>query len=142
MGEYAHQGSKENLLGKHPSGKMVKLLSNELQVKTNTPPCFIWCTYEDKTVPMENSLMFAGSAAEKSCAFRFTHLPKGRPRHGIEGQTAVCASASVGGGLPVLAESAEFCGVNLFARVRRREEAEFILRFTPSIRLVTSAAAF
>ncbi len=61
MGEYTHQGSKQYLLGKHPPSKLVKLLSNELQVKTNTPPCFIWCTYEDKTVPMENSLMFAGA---------------------------------------------------------------------------------
>jgi acetyl esterase/lipase len=68
MGEYAHQGSKDNLLGKHPSGDLVELLSSELQVKTNTPPCFIWCTYEDKTVPMENSLMFAE-------ALRKNHVP-------------------------------------------------------------------
>jgi len=68
MGKYTHSGSRENLLGKHPSGKLVKLLSNELQVKTNTPPCFIWCTYEDKTVPMENSLMFAE-------ALRKSHVP-------------------------------------------------------------------
>jgi acetyl esterase/lipase len=68
MGEYTHQGSKQYLLGRHPSSKLVKLLSNELQVKTNTPPCFIWCTYEDKTVPMENSLMFAG-------ALRKNHVP-------------------------------------------------------------------
>ncbi|MGA2685771.1 MAG: alpha/beta hydrolase [Verrucomicrobiota bacterium] len=68
MGEYTHQGSKQYLLGKHPSSKLVKLLSNELQVKTNTPPCFIWCTYEDQTVSMENSLMFAG-------ALRKNHVP-------------------------------------------------------------------
>ena len=68
MGEYTHQGSKKNLLGKNPSRKLITLLSNELQVKTNTPPCFIWCTYEDKTVPMENSLMFAG-------ALRKNHVP-------------------------------------------------------------------
>src|SRR5271154_3257073 len=59
LGEFAHQGSKENLLGKNPSPELVKLLSNELQVTTNTPPCFIWSTEEDQTVPVENSLMFA-----------------------------------------------------------------------------------
>jgi acetyl esterase/lipase len=68
MGAYTHQGSKENLLGRHPSRNLVKLLSNELQVKTNTPPCFIWCTYEDETVPMQNSLMFAE-------ALRKNHVP-------------------------------------------------------------------
>ena len=25
--------------------ELVELLSNELQVTTNTPPCFVWCTY-------------------------------------------------------------------------------------------------
>jgi len=68
MGAYTHQGSKENLLGRHPSRNLVKLLSNELQVKTNTPPCFIWCTYEDETVPMQKSLMFAE-------ALRKNHVP-------------------------------------------------------------------
>src|SRR5205814_5810147 len=33
MGERTHQGSKNNLLGKDPSPELVKLLSNELQVK-------------------------------------------------------------------------------------------------------------
>lgn len=68
LGEFAHQGSKENLLGKSPSPELVQLLSNELQVTTNTPPCFIWTTFEDKTVPMENSLLFAG-------ALRKNHVP-------------------------------------------------------------------
>ncbi len=68
LGEFAHKGSRDNLLGKNPSPELVKLLSNELQVTTNTPPCFIWATFEDKTVPMENSLMFAG-------ALRKNHVP-------------------------------------------------------------------
>ncbi len=68
MGEFAHQISKDNLLGKNPAAKLVTELSNELQVKTNTPPCFIWCTGQDKSVPMENSLMFAE-------ALRKNHVP-------------------------------------------------------------------
>jgi acetyl esterase/lipase len=68
MGEYAHQGSKTNLLGPRPSKKMVKYLSGELQVTTNTPPCFLWSTYQDKTVPVENTLMFAE-------ALRKNHVP-------------------------------------------------------------------
>lgn len=68
MGEFAHQISKDNLLGKNPAAKLVTELSNELQVKTNTPPCFIWCTGQDESVPMENSLMFAE-------ALRKNHVP-------------------------------------------------------------------
>src|ERR1035438_8584665 len=59
LGEFTHQGSKENLLGKNPDPELVKLLSNELQVTPNTPPCFLWTTFEDKAVPMENTMMFA-----------------------------------------------------------------------------------
>jgi len=77
MGQYTHQGSRENLLGKHPSRKLVKLLSNELQVKSNTPPCFIWSTYEDKTVLMENSLMFAEALWKQQVPFALHIYEKG-----------------------------------------------------------------
>jgi acetyl esterase/lipase len=69
MGEFTHQGSKENLLGKKPSRKLVKLLSNELQVTTNTPPCFLWTTFEDKTVPPENTLLFAEALRKNRVPF-------------------------------------------------------------------------
>ena len=81
MGEFAHQGSKENLLGKKPSPELVTLLSNELQVTTNTPPCFLWATFEDKTVPVENTLMFAGALRKNHVPFDLHIYQKGR--HGL-----------------------------------------------------------
>jgi acetyl esterase/lipase len=66
MGQYAHAGSKRSLLGDNPSPELVKLLSNELQVTAQTPPCFIWHTYEDQAVPVENSLVFA-EALRQAC---------------------------------------------------------------------------
>ena len=81
MGEYAHQGSKTNLLGTHPPSKLVKLLSNELQVTTNTPPCFIWQTFEDKTVSVENSLMFAEALRKNHVPFDLHIYQKGK--HGL-----------------------------------------------------------
>jgi acetyl esterase/lipase len=68
MGEFTHQGSKDNLLGENPSPELVQETSSELQVTPDTPPCFIWCTCEDETVPPENTLMFAG-------ALRKNHVP-------------------------------------------------------------------
>jgi acetyl esterase/lipase len=84
MGEFAHQGSKDNLLGKHPSDKLVKRLSSELQVTTNTPPCFIWCTYEDKTVPVENSLMFAEALRKNHVPFDLHIYQKGGHGMGLK----------------------------------------------------------
>jgi len=77
MGEFAHKGSKENLLGKNPSPELVKLLSNELQVTTNTPPCFIWTTFEDTVVPMENSMLFAGALRKNRVPFDLHVYQKG-----------------------------------------------------------------
>jgi acetyl esterase/lipase len=68
MGQFTHQGSKDNLLGKNPSPELVRELSNELQITSNTPPCFIWHTWEDNAVPVENSLQFAK-------ALRKAHVP-------------------------------------------------------------------
>ena len=52
---YTHMGSRINLLGKKPTKELVKLYSNELQVKKNTPPTFIVQAIDDKTVPIANS---------------------------------------------------------------------------------------
>lgn len=53
-----HLGSRKNLLGDHPDDALVRLMSNELQVTRNTPPTFIVHSTDDKTVPVENALMF------------------------------------------------------------------------------------
>jgi len=81
MGEFTHYGSKENLLGKNPSPEMVKLLSNELQVTPNTPPCFLWTTFEDRTVPMENTMLFAEALRKNNVPFDLHVYQKGG--HGV-----------------------------------------------------------
>ena len=81
MGQFTHQGSKNNLLGKNPSPELVKLLSNELQVTKETPPCFVWHTYEDTAVPVENSLLFAEALRKAGVPFDLHVYQKGR--HGI-----------------------------------------------------------
>lgn len=81
LGEYTHQGSKNNLLGPNPDPELVKLLSNELQVTTNTPPCFIWHTWEDRAVRAENALMFAAALQKANVPFDLHIYQQGR--HGI-----------------------------------------------------------
>ncbi|MCS7003859.1 MAG: alpha/beta hydrolase [Cytophagales bacterium] len=55
---FTHNTSRKNLLGDIPSQELKNLLSNELQVTSQTPPTFITHTYDDASVPVENSLLF------------------------------------------------------------------------------------
>jgi acetyl esterase/lipase len=55
---FVHRGSLTMLLGDTPDPKLVENLSNELQVTAQTPPAFLFHTDADKTVPVENSVMF------------------------------------------------------------------------------------
>jgi len=60
---YVHQGSLHNLLGDTPDPALVESLSNDEQVTADTPPTFLWHTFEDGGVPVENSLRFAAALA-------------------------------------------------------------------------------
>jgi acetyl esterase/lipase len=81
MGPNTHGGSRDNLLGRNASPELIKLLSNELQVTDQTPPCFIWHTWEDTTVKVENSLDFANALRKAKVPFDLHIYQKGR--HGI-----------------------------------------------------------
>ncbi len=77
MGQYTHQGSMHNLLGNSPSPELIELLSNEKQVTKDTPPCFIWHTWEDGAVPVENSLQFAEALRKAGVPFDLHIYQKG-----------------------------------------------------------------
>lgn len=81
MGQFTHQGSKNNLLGSAPTAEQICDLSNELQVNAQTPPCFLWHTFEDTTVPVENSLQFAEALRKAKVPFDLHIYQKGR--HGL-----------------------------------------------------------
>lgn len=53
-----HVGSRNNLLGPHPSGKQIRFFSNELQVTHETPPAMLIQAAGDSVVPSQNSLYF------------------------------------------------------------------------------------
>jgi acetyl esterase/lipase len=69
MGDETHKGSRDNLLGKNPSPELIKELSNELHVSKETPPCFLFHTYDDTAVPVENSLEFAAALRRAGVPF-------------------------------------------------------------------------
>lgn len=81
FGEFTHAGSRSNLLGDSPTGEQIRNLSNELQVTSGTPPCFLWHTIEDGEVPAENSLLFANALRKAGVPFSLHIYEKGA--HGI-----------------------------------------------------------
>ena len=80
-GAFTHAGSKKNLLGDKPDPELVKNLSNETQVTKDTPPCFVWHTWEDKGVKVENALEFASALQRAGVPFDLHVYQKGP--HGI-----------------------------------------------------------
>lgn len=81
MGEHTHAGSRRNLLGPNPSPERIRELSNELHVTSHTPPCFLWHTWEDPVVDVENTLQFAQALRRAGVPFALHIYTKGG--HGI-----------------------------------------------------------
>jgi len=77
MGPGGHAGSKKNLLGENPDPKLVELLSNEKQVKKDTPPAFLVHTVEDKAVPVSNSDNYAAALKAAGVQYEFIRPDKG-----------------------------------------------------------------
>jgi acetyl esterase/lipase len=61
---YCHAGSRNRLLGKSPSKKLLERVSTERRVTAKTPPCFLVHASDDHAVPIRNSLEFAARCAE------------------------------------------------------------------------------
>ena len=81
QGPYAHAGSMRNLAGQDPTSETLNMLSSDLHVGPDTPPCFLWHTGEDAAVPLENSMLFASALRAHGVPFEL-HL-YGRGQHGL-----------------------------------------------------------
>lgn len=80
-GEYAHVGSVKNLLGSKRSDEMMEQISLEKHVTDKNPPVFIWHTFEDASVPVENSLLFVNALRKANVMTEFHMFPRGG--HGL-----------------------------------------------------------
>ena len=78
--KYAHTGSFKNLLGDRFAEDRVRM-SLEYQVTEAMPPCFIWHTAKDATVPVENSLLMAMALQKAKVPVELHIFPEGE--HGL-----------------------------------------------------------
>ena len=56
--QITHKGSRNNLIGENASAAKATFFSNELHVKSNTPPAFLVHASDDQAVPVENSIRY------------------------------------------------------------------------------------
>jgi acetyl esterase/lipase len=92
MGEFTHAGSKKNLLGEAPTADLIRLYSNELHVTKETPPAFLVHTMTDKSVPVENSLMFVSALRKAGVPFEFHLYEQGPHGFGLAPANPILAS--------------------------------------------------
>lgn len=94
-GEKCHKGSFERLLGDKVNDKqLTSLCSCEKQVNDDTPPAFIWHTFTDQLVPVENSLLMASALIEKGISTELHIFPEGR--HGLSLANATVDPKNIG----------------------------------------------
>lgn len=80
-GEYANRESFRALFGDDPDAEELEYLSLEKHVTEDTPPCFLWQTVTDTSVPVENSYLFAKSCREAKVPYAHHVFSEGR--HGM-----------------------------------------------------------
>ncbi|AEF80272.1 alpha/beta hydrolase [Leadbettera azotonutricia] len=80
-GEFAHRGSFDALLGPNPGPDLLELTSLEKQVHSKMPPVFIWHTWADDAVPVENSIFLASALKKAAIPFELHIFPEGK--HGL-----------------------------------------------------------
>ena len=79
-GAHAHRDSFKNLLGSSYD-ELVEKMSLENAVNKNVPRTFIWHTFTDEAVPVENSLLFATALRENNINTELHIFPEGG--HGL-----------------------------------------------------------
>jgi acetyl esterase/lipase len=82
-----HRGSRDNLIGHHPSEELIKEYSNELQVTPQTPPTFLVQAGDDKTVNVENSIHFYEALLRNGVPAEMHLYPHGGHGFGLHNPT-------------------------------------------------------
>ena len=76
-GEFAHKGSFDSLLGEKEAEISRENLSLEKLVSIETPKTFLWHTFDDGTVPVQNPLLFSNALASNKVQFELHIYPSG-----------------------------------------------------------------
>lgn len=91
-GRYAHRGSINRVTAGQEGSpeELIDRWSLEKQVDQDTCPAFIWHTYDDTCVPIQNTLLYASALAQAGVPFEYHVYPSGV--HGLSlanGETSI-----------------------------------------------------
>lgn len=79
LGQFTHVGSMNNLTG--GDMELARKLSGEVSARPDMPPAFLWHTFDDEAVPVENALNLVARMHELKVPCELHVYPKGR--HGL-----------------------------------------------------------
>lgn len=92
-GDFRHDRSFKKLCGKeNPSQEERMPFSLELHVDESTPPTFIWHTFSDAGVPVENSLLLIHALAEKKIPLEAHIFPDGPHGMSLATEETACGN--------------------------------------------------
>lgn len=95
-GEFAHRGSFDNLLAENKNdSSWIDKVSIDKRVTNDTPPTFIWSTFEDTCVPCENTLLMTDALRKNNVPFELHIFPIGQ--HGLSLANDLTTDSNGGG---------------------------------------------
>lgn len=83
LGEYTHEGSRDNFLGEQPENALVQEYSNQFHVSDKTPPSFLAHAQDDPAVSALNSILFYQEMMKHDVKGSLHIFPKGEHKIGI-----------------------------------------------------------
>lgn len=84
---FLHGGSKRNLLGENPDSSLISLFSPEKQIVRNTPPAFLVHAADDKTVHVQNSILYYQASISQGLKVEMHLYPEGGHGFGLKNKT-------------------------------------------------------
>ena len=87
LGEFAHKGSRDNLLGENASQQMISEYSMQNRVTEKTPPTILFHAQNDNAVPVTNSILYYEAMIKNKVKGAMFIFPKGEHNIGISNKT-------------------------------------------------------
>ncbi|WP_082504961.1 alpha/beta hydrolase [Chryseobacterium sp. Leaf405] len=87
LGEFAHKGSRDNLLGENASAEKIKEYSMQNRVTEKTPPTILFHAQNDPAVPVINSMMYYEAMIKNKVKGALFIFPEGEHNIGISNKS-------------------------------------------------------
>ncbi|MBW3524504.1 alpha/beta hydrolase [Chryseobacterium sp. NKUCC03_KSP] len=87
LGEFAHKGSRVNLLGENASAEKIKEYSMQNRVTEKTPPTILFHAQNDNAVPVINSILYYEAMIKNKVKGAMFIFPQGEHNIGVSNKT-------------------------------------------------------